>query len=266
MSGAATRGVLQRDGAAQPGFHRGLRSLGLVASGLFVFTLACKLWTQAAGFADPGAGVTTEDLATFAFRTPWGRAWEIQLLLGIVAFTTFLAPWHGRIATTLRVAFAGTAAFSVPATGHAAAHVEQWPAALLAQGAHVVAAGVWLGTLATMILVPGGGMEVWRRFSRIAQAGTAVVVSTGLWRVLQSLDGIAGLWQTGWGRTLMLKLLLVALTGAVGLLNWRASLPAAVRVGHVTPALRRRVVLELTFAVATFAVTGWLAGQAPGGG
>jgi copper transport protein len=85
---------------------------------------------------------------------------------------------------------------------------------------HVAAASVWVGGLAALFLALRGphGVEAARRFSPLALASVAVLAATGLLRALDELSAVGQLVTTGYGRALLIKSGLLALTVA---LAWR---------------------------------------------
>jgi putative copper export protein len=91
---------------------------------------------------------------------------------------------------------------------------------------HVVAATVWVGGQLTLAaLVPAlraAGPEVPRAaaqaFNRVAWGAYAVLIFTGLWNILV----VEPTWDSPYGRTLMLKLVFVVLSGATAFLHARA--------------------------------------------
>lgn len=99
---------------------------------------------------------------------------------------------------------------------------------------HVVAATVWVGGQLTLAaLVPalrGIGTEAprlaARAFNRVAWAAYGVLVFTGLWNILV----VEPAWDTPYGRTLMVKLLFVVLSGVTAFLHARARSRAALAV------------------------------------
>jgi putative copper export protein len=96
---------------------------------------------------------------------------------------------------------------------------------------HVLAATLWVGgqlTLAGLVpglraIAPDAPRTVARRFNRIAWPAFAVLVGTGIWNVLV-LDPD---WDTAYGRTVMVKVVVVTASGATAFLHARASSRAA---------------------------------------
>ena len=82
---------------------------------------------------------------------------------------------------------------------------------------HVLAATVWVGgqlTLAGLVpglraLSPDAPRAVARRFNRIAWPAYGVLVATGIWNIL----ALQTSWTGRYGVTLMIKLLVVAVSG-----------------------------------------------------
>jgi len=88
---------------------------------------------------------------------------------------------------------------------------------------HVLAATVWVGGQLTLAgLVPGlralsddAPRTVARRFNRIAWPAFGVLVVTGIWNVL----AINPQWDTRYGRTVMVKVLVATVAGVAAFLH-----------------------------------------------
>ena len=88
---------------------------------------------------------------------------------------------------------------------------------------HVTAATVWVGgqiTLAGLVpglreLGPDAPRRVARRFNRIAWPAFGVLVATGIWNVVD----IGPAWDSDYGRTLMVKIAVVAASGLSALIH-----------------------------------------------
>jgi putative copper export protein len=82
---------------------------------------------------------------------------------------------------------------------------------------HVLAATVWVGGQLTLVallpvlrsLSPDAPRLAARRFSVVAWSAFAVLVATGIWNILAT-DPV---WSSAYGTTLLVKLLVVALSG-----------------------------------------------------
>ena len=67
---------------------------------------------------------------------------------------------------------------------------------------HVLAAAGWIGALVGLVAVRGAEL---RRVGALALASVAVLGATGITRAVFELTGVAQLWETGYGRTLLVK-------------------------------------------------------------
>jgi len=106
---------------------------------------------------------------------------------------------------------------------------------------HVLAATVWVGGQLTLAgLVPGlravgedAPRTVARRFNRIAWPAFGVLVVTGIWNLL----ALNPQWDTAYGRTVMVKILVVAVAGVSAFLHTRAKSKAGLAVFGALSAL-----------------------------
>jgi putative copper export protein len=97
---------------------------------------------------------------------------------------------------------------------------------LALHAAHVLGAGVWLGTVAAVLIAhrrhPSDVRELLlRRLSPIAFAGAATLVAAGLVASWTYVGSVANLWTTPYGRLLTVKGTLFCGVIACGFLNWR---------------------------------------------
>ena len=91
---------------------------------------------------------------------------------------------------------------------------------------HVTAATIWVGgqlTLAGLVpglrqLSPDAPRAVAQRFNRIAWPAFGVLVVTGVWNIVE----VEPVWDSDYGRTLSVKLLVVAVSGAAAFLHARS--------------------------------------------
>lgn len=99
---------------------------------------------------------------------------------------------------------------------------------------HVTAAAVWVGgqlTLAGLVpglraLAPDAPRTVARRFNRIAWPAYGVLVATGIWNIVD----LSPDWDSDYGRTVMVKIAVVAASGLSALLHTRARSRGALAV------------------------------------
>ena len=137
--------------------------------------------------------------------------------LAIVAVLVALALRRRRLALALLVPVAAAEA----ASGHAAS---LGALAILTMTAHILAGCLWVGGLIVLALVLPGlerrdVLETLARFGRLATAGVAVVVVTGLYGAGRQVASLDALLSTTYGGSLVAKLASVGATGTLGLLG-----------------------------------------------
>ncbi|MDX2184531.1 MAG: CopD family protein [Gemmatimonadaceae bacterium] len=256
--------------ALRDSIHERLRRwidvLGLTA---LAGTLA-RLVAQHAAVFGPDAVLDRGALATLLMRSGWGRSW--WLAAGSSVAITWLAPrlrgprpiaWSALVLATLMFVI------SQPWSGHPAASPQ--PAlAILTQTLHVISAGCWLGGLAfvTLLAIPAAARlseptaelpdariaGLVRAFSPVALGATTLLVTSGAFTAVRNLGTVSALTASQYGRTLVIKLALVALVAGIGAFNWRRVLP---RLGQpaASAQLRRSARLEIVVSVLVVIVT-----------
>jgi copper transport protein len=234
--------------------------------------------------------------------TRFGTVWGLGALTWLAVFT--IAEGNGTIIPVLRPATVGATGVALPGagawlpaaavpilalallpglSGHAAA---QHPVAVLlpANALHVLAAGAWIGGVATLVVaLPAAARpldaperaallaRVLARFSPLALAAVCALVAGGVVQSRWELGGIGDLAGTAFGRTLAVKGLLVLGLVACGAVNRRRLIPALGRASaagapdaRTVLILRRTLRAEVLLGVAALAASGALAGQRPG--
>jgi putative copper export protein len=233
---------------------RRLARLGAWAASTLVAAQALRLWAHTVSIAGPEDAHTWAALDLVAIRSAWGGGWRMQALFAPLLLAAFLwsrtRPDLGWPAATL-----GTAALvaTTGLLGHAAGD----PALMAVHAAHVLGAGLWLGTLGALTSVTRASSTSAQlaRFSRIALPSAALAAATGGWAAWHYVGTPVQPLATPYGRWLAVKLALVAGVAACGVLNWRR------HARGTTPAMSPRLVaLELTLAVLVLAATGILTG------
>ncbi len=215
-----------------------------------------------------------------------GRAWLVRLvLLGVVALLARARRLDRWAAVGLGLALLVT----ISLTGHASAG-DLVPLAFVVDIAHLSAASVWLGgltILAGAVLARGGadgGERVVNSFSQVAFGCVLVLVISGTIQALRQVGGYDALFDTAYGRLLVIKVLLVCgmVIGAAVSRAWlrdrAAARSAAVSLSpgpgavaaspNPSPAtlsvLRWSVGAEVALGVAVLAVTALLVNAVPG--
>jgi len=171
---------------------------------------------------------------------------------------------HGWLAATIGVVIL---AFTPGLAGHAAAAPKLETLTLLADGFHVMGAGGWLGSLA-IVLVAGipaalalpeaerGAMvaELVNAFSPTALMFAGLVAATGVFAAWIHVGSVPGLWQTPYGRTLLIKLSVLSIVALTGAYNWLRVKPT---LGQAEGAvrIRRSAMVEVIVGVIVLLVT-----------
>ncbi|MGH3934255.1 MAG: copper resistance protein CopC [Pseudonocardiaceae bacterium] len=218
----------------------------------------------------------------------FGAALTARLLVLALtgAYVVLLVAWLGHFARrgqlwfgALGVGVAVGLASSWAVAGHAAEGLQ--PAlALPVDVVHLLAMGVWLGGLVTLVVILSSaakaGVELAaavHRFSSIATGSVLVLIGTGSYQSWRQLGSWAAFGSTGYGRLLLAKLVIfVLLLGAAAMsrswINRHQRSPvgvgAASRSLPKASTLRRSVVREAVLGAAVLGVTALLVNAEPG--
>lgn len=179
---------------------------------------------QTAGVGFWQMGVRT--LTDFALHTAAGRSGLVAIAAAlIVGVAAVLTPRRGAAtATTVGLAAVGLVARTL------AGHLSESPIGGTAVAVHALAAAVWCGVLAALVLTVahrGQWARVLPRFSQLSLWCVGVLLVAGVSGAVIKLSSPAELWTTGYGRVLAAK---IAVTVALLALAWRNRsrwLPAA---------------------------------------
>ncbi|MGH3997593.1 MAG: copper resistance CopC/CopD family protein, partial [Pseudonocardiaceae bacterium] len=202
------------------------------------------------------------------------------------AYVVLLSAWLGTCARRGQVWFgalglvlAGGLASTWAVAGHAAAGLQ--PAlALPVDVVHLLAMGVWLGGLATLVAILSSAAATSAelpaavyRFSSIATGSVLVLIGTGSYQSWRQLGSWAAFGSTGYGQLLLAKLVIFALLLGVATMSrsWitrhRRSpigVGAASQTFPAVTTLRRRVLREAVLGAAVLCVTALLVNAVPG--
>ena len=261
---SATRATLQR---------RVWRTIAAAAL-LLAVSSVLRLWSQSASLHGAERAWNTSLLSIMLTDTSWGRAWLLQAFLFALLGMAIMWARPGRDRAGVTVAlFAVLGLAVIPAlSGHAAGATGTGRLIVLNDALHVAAAGAWLGSLAVLMTVaipalrrlePDGdarAADAIDAFSPLALIGGAIVMLSGVVNSIVHFNTVSQIWTTGYGRVLLIKLLLVACVGAAGFINWRMVRPF-LRAGDGMRRLRISAGAELTFAFLVIIATAVLTGQ-----
>ena len=218
------------------------------------------------GFWDALQPSVVGDVLDTRFGLVWG--------LGFLAWL-LVAALRGRAAIVPLAALAFLPALG----GHASV---QSPVALLlpANVLHVIAMSAWLGGIAVLVFALRSATaqlegadrtrlltEVVARFSALAGVAIAVLLASGVVQGLVEVRTVPHLFDTAFGRAVLVKIVVFAGIVALGWFNRRRLLPALRRAsgtpGRAGVLLRRTLRAELALGVVALAATGALAGYPP---
>ncbi|MUL83191.1 CopD family protein [Mycobacterium sp. CBMA247] len=240
------------------------RAAGPLALAAAVWLLAevVRLTVDAAQTAGIGfwqIGVHT--LADFGLYTTAGRSGLVGIAAAlVVAAVAVLAP---RSATTTAAAL-GAAAVGMAART-LAGHLSESPIGGMAVAVHALAAAVWCGVLAALVLTVthrGQWARVLPRFSQLSLACVGVLLVAGVAGAVIRLNSPAELWTTGYGRVLAAKVVVTAILLVLAWRNRSNWLPAARAHRSSASLSQNRSLVELTIMAvavtlaAALAVTG----------
>lgn len=235
---------------------------------------------QVLAFNDPGMPVDPELAKAVLSTGSWGTGWIVQTATAFILLGT---SWLlRRSPDRLRLAVVALTLVVLVAQAGMGHGVEgRWTPAGLGQAVHfthLVAAGLWLGTLAVLAIAVLPSLQteearpilagVIQRFSRFGQAGAGLLALSGAVAAWTYTSSLTDLWTSPWGRLLSIKLLLLVGVAALGWYNWKIVTPRLAAgsppAGHL---LRRAIAIELLLGLCVVAVTAVLVATAlPGEG
>jgi copper transport protein len=206
--------------------------LGAWASLLILGGAFLRLWDQYTSLVDPT--MTGDESRAFFFamllHTQWGRIWIASVVLAILAWFAFT-----RRAWWLALVIACLVALTPSLAGHAMGDKAHPMVTIAADAIHVAAASAWIGGLFVLALTailrrdPAAELvALVRAFSPIALISATTLGLTGLWAAYVHLGSWSAIFGSTYGRTLCVKLVLVAGVAAVGAYNWRWATPRLV--------------------------------------
>lgn len=180
-------------------------------------------------------------LADVLAKTGYGRAWFLQvaataaflIIVLLLSVRTKRATAGSGKALWWIGLLLGLVLLVAPSwTGHAAAAIKDFRLAVITDWLHIVAGAFWVGGLFHLGLSALPGLshldssariravsQLIRRFTRIAIPSVILLVLAGLYNTWVHVESFQAFWSTTYGRTLLLKLLLVGIMLVLGGLN-----------------------------------------------
>ena len=251
--------------------------LVFLASGLAVFSLA-GIGLQGAQASGVGIdAVLHRSLIGEVLDTRFGHAWLLRAALAVLlAFVAVMAARRTERGDTFLAAVACGLGVLIAATPAVSGHARvEGGVAVASDSVHVIAASAWAGGLAFLLIAlwRAQSEERWEftaravpRFSALAVASIATLLTAGVINGLLEVGSWRGLWETTYGRLLLVKVALVLPVLALGAFNNRVSVPR-LRAQIASTLERRRflvsVAVELTLAVVIVGVTAALVAEPP---
>lgn len=270
FQGAVLRMLQRRRGADSSllaSARHGAARIGMLGTAFVGMAALLRLGAQSYAMHPPGSTFDPTLVRAMLTDTVWGRGWLLQVVGALLAAAGFRSALRGSGGWGL--AGLGVLALSLtPAlSGHAAATPERAGLAILADTLHVIGAGGWLGSL-LVVLVAGlpvairlpddergaAVADLFNAFSPTAVVFAGIVALTGVFAAWLHMSELSALWQSGYGRMLLLKLAILSLVAGTGAYNWRRVRPT-LGTAAATTAMQRSARIELLAGVLVIAVT-----------
>jgi copper transport protein len=188
----------------------------------------------------PLADIVRPSLVNAVLHTRFGQIEVLRLLL-LLAFVPALLGIQGRMGRGPRrwrwvvpaLLVVGVALLFTPALAGHAATGDQPAVGLALDVVHLAAAGVWLGGLALLAtFLVGGGEDLDRpddptgvtlTVSAYAFSAVVVIIATGTVQSIRQVGSLYALFHTTYGRTLVVKIILVIVLIGLGALSRRTA-------------------------------------------
>jgi copper transport protein len=221
--------------------------------------------------------------------TAFGRAYvDLEICFALFCVAAWITLWLDRPARQRTIADIGAitgallaagAVLLIPGTAGHAAQTAPRGLSLLLDWLHLVSASVWMGGLIGLLVLWWGlgksnrvaGLRVAvPRFSNVAFVSVMVLLGSGIGATIIHMPTLASLWQTSYGKAILVKAALLSvamLGGAVNLLITKPRLDAAKtdpeRGAPAARLLRNTVRIETLLVVSALFAAAVLSSLAP---
>ncbi|HLI50379.1 MAG TPA: copper resistance protein CopC, partial [Thermomicrobiaceae bacterium] len=282
-----------------PPIERRLWKMVLVGAIIAVVAAPVMFIAQAEGVAGSIGGAFNGSLLRDLLTGIYGQRWIARtvlslLILGLVIWRLlyshrpgWIVPlrWRPRFWPVAGLILAAALMVFTSLNGHAATTKPVWLSVLF-DWLHLGAAAVWIGGLVAFVVAILPRLKcrsasesvcllgrVVPRFSTVALVCVEVLIVTGLYATWAHVGGTALLTSTGYGKTLLVKLGLVAIVLGFAAVNLLVTRPKLVRAGSDEPdgpdavevvrRFRRLTSVEAFLGIVILAVVGVLTSLAP---
>lgn len=238
---------------------------------LWCVSVAATLGAQLIAWFGADGMLERENVSVMITGTVWGQNWQWTAVGSGFVLLLFVA---ARVAPALGalVIFASalTVASLAPLVGHGGSHgTTTW----MLHGAHMLGAGVWIGTVAVLLrssfalwspTATGSHAEALRALllavTPVALTGAGLAAATGLILGFEHVQPLSAAVETAFGITLLVKIFVVLDLVALGYLNWKVFGPRVLEPDQRMK-LRSVVIAEVALGlVLVLAITSWLSG------
>lgn len=248
---------------------------------LVVTTVSGAAWFAAEAAEMSGLPIeqamTRGTLSLILVNTVFGLVSAVRLGLVTALAAVLVVMWRSNddarrsrlaiVAVALAAAYLGSLAWA----GHAAAGEEsEGLSRIVADVAHLLAAGAWLGALPALVFVlgraraPAVAAHMARRFSTLGLTSVGVLIASGLVNAWYQVGDIPALVGTDYGRLLVAKLVLFAAMLGLATVNRGVSMrPVSGEDLEALRLLRRNAMLEIALGIGVIAIVGALGVTVP---
>jgi copper transport protein len=196
----------------------------------------------------------------------FGRGYiDLELCFALFVAAASVALWVDRpdrptrsiaeLLATIGALAAAAAALIIPGAAGHAAQTSPRGLSLALDWLHLAAGAVWLGGLAGLLVLwrflpaarrVAGLVIAVPRFSNVALVSVLVLLGSGIWATVNHMPTLAALWQTSYGKTIIVKIGLLTAAVALAAVNLARTKPrlaaARAEVSRSAARLLRRLV------------------------